>query len=67
MSNYLTSLLLEPRCVALTLSTTRASLVELHRPTSSANLGTVASVMPLSPLDVSQTSYFARAALANTV
>ena len=54
----------EPRCAAVTLSTTRASLVELHFPTSSADLGTVASVMPLSPLAILHTS--ARA-LANTV
>ena len=52
-------------CGCDTLSTTRASLVELHCPTSSADLGTVASVLPLSPLAVLHTS--ARASLANTV
>ena len=65
MSSCSISMPLEPRCVAVTLSTTRASLVELHCPTSSADLGTVASVLPLSPLAVLHTS--ARASLANTV
>lgn len=56
---------LEPRCVAVTLSSTRVSLVELHCPTSSADLGTVASLLPLSRLALLHTS--ARASLANTV
>ena len=65
MSNCLPSMPLESQCMAWHCTWLKQASWELHRPTSFADLGSVTSVLSLSPRAVSYTS--TQAALANTV
>ena len=65
MSNCLPSMPLESQCMAWHCTWLKQASWELHRPTSFADLGSVTSVLSLSPRAISYTS--TQAALANTI